>query len=71
MAHNNLYEAQMKFKGFLCYSKLIYVDFKLNKPRLMPLWPPLDGIHEQNWEKLMKIFTTVKKKHPLLFYETM
>ena len=20
----------------------------------MQLWPPLDGIHEQNWEKLME-----------------
>ena len=37
----------------------------------MQLWPPLDSIHEQNWEKLMEIFTTVKKKCLLLFYKTM
>ena len=27
----------------------------------MPLWPPIDDIHEENWEKLMEIFTTVEE----------
>ena len=39
---------------------MIYVDLKLNKPRLVQLWSPLDGIHEENRKNLMKIFRTVK-----------
>ena len=41
---------KLSLNDTLCYSESIYVDFKLNKPRLTQLWPPLDGIHEQNWK---------------------
>ena len=28
----------------------------------MQLWPPLDGIHEQNWKTRGNVFTPVKKR---------
>ena len=38
------------------------IDFKLNKPRLVQLWPPLDGIHKQNWKNSWKYFYSCQQE---------
>ena len=36
----------------LLHSELICIDFKLTTPTVQEFWPPQEGLHEQDQEKL-------------------
>ena len=38
--------------NLLLHSELICIDFKLTTPTVQEFWPPQEGLHEQDQEKL-------------------